>query len=142
MSDESQTRKRIHWPALFDAALIYGGALIIVIMVTYMAADPFVRTAGIKRLQIAIVGFGLLANQIGVWHLASNMFSGRRYLALRVEVDEFIKLVRSVNSAAVAGDGARVEEVQRHMHQAVDRIVALAGKEGDADELRRSVSAP
>lgn len=139
MSDEPQGKKHIHWPAIFDAALIYGGALIIVIMVTYMAADPFVRSPGIKRLQIAIVGVGLLLNQIGVWHLASSLFSGRRYLALRLEVDDFIKLVRSLNTHVVAGDRGAVERVRGEMHGSIDRIVALAGKEGDPDELRRAL---
>lgn len=139
MTGEPQGKKRIHWPALFDALLVYGGALIIVVMVTYIAADPFVRSAGVKRLQIAIVGVGLLLNQVGVWHIASSLFSGRRYLALRTEVDDFIRLVRALNTRVVAGDRATVERLQGEMHGSVDRIVALAGKEGDPDELRRAL---
>lgn len=139
MSDETQRRKRIHWPAMVDAILIYGGALIIVLMVTFMAADPFVRSGGVKRLEIAIVGLGLLANQIGVWHIASNLLSGRRYLALRVEVDEFISLVRGMNSAVLAGDRPAVDGFSERMHKSVDRMVDLAGKEGEAEEVRQSL---
>jgi len=139
VSDEMRGMKRIHWPAMVDAMLIYGGALVIVLVVTFMAADPFVRSGGTKRLEIAIVGLGLLANQIGVWHIASNLLSGRRYLALREEVDEFIRLVRGMNTAVLAGDRPTVDELTTRMHKSVDRMVSLAGREGEPDDLRQSL---
>ena len=55
------------------------------------------------HLQIAIVALGIMLIEVGVWKLASFVLpSERKYVALRAEVDQFITLVRQLNTAALA----------------------------------------
>jgi hypothetical protein len=73
---------------------------------------------------------GIVAFLVAVWY-ASNPFlrKTRRYLLLRAELVQFIDIARALNYAVV--DGASPEVVDRakaQLHDAVDRIVAAAGK--------------
>ncbi len=88
------------------------------------------------RIQLAWVGFGMLLIEVGVWKLAHPLLpSGRRYWALRAETDTFLRLVRELNSAAVAmrrADAAErrqsFEEALHALRQSVERMARVAGK--------------
>jgi len=88
------------------------------------------------RGQVAIVVFGILLLEAGVWKLAHHVLpSERQYLTLRDETDGFITLVRHLNAAALmvkAHDSPThrhvFENVRQAMHQTVDRLCAVAGK--------------
>jgi hypothetical protein len=86
--------------------------------------------------QLAVVVLGLLLIEAGVWQLANPLLpSERRYGALRSEVDDFIGLVRRLNTAALAsrsdaGDAAAAAEFERlreQLHASVERMAAFAG---------------
>jgi hypothetical protein len=78
--------------------------------------------------------------EVGVWRLAQRLLpSERQYLALRAEVDQFLQLVRHLNTAALARKAHDTPEtnqaftqVYQEMQQAVARMAMLAGKT-DAD---------
>lgn len=88
-------------------------------------------------LQIAIVLVGLVLIEAGIWNLASPILpSERKYIALRNEVDDFIKLVRRLNKATLelAGDPqphnrARLLQVRDEMLHSVRRMETYAGRE-------------
>ncbi|UCC48685.1 MAG: hypothetical protein JSV41_00465 [Gemmatimonadota bacterium] len=80
------------------------------------------------RLQVIVVLLGILLNQIGTWGLAGHVMPERRkYLQLRSEVDRFLGLVRRLNTDAVSGYDAGVDEAKAAMHQSVDRMASVAG---------------
>lgn len=77
----------------------------------------------------AAIGVGIVLVLIGFWYAAHPVFtSGRRFSALRAEVDDFIKLVRQLNAAAASGSEGEVERVKAEMLESVDRMESLAGK--------------
>ncbi len=88
------------------------------------------------RLQIAFVAVGIMLIEVGVWKLANFVLpSERQYVALRSEVDQFISLVRQLNTAALAWHEsgtpdqlAAFEAVQETMHQAIKQMAEVAGK--------------
>jgi hypothetical protein len=88
------------------------------------------------RSQVALVVLGMLLMEVGVWKLAHHVLpSERQYLALRCETDLFLTLVRQLNAAALmvkAHDSPAhrqaFEEVHHAMQEAVERLVAVAGK--------------
>jgi hypothetical protein len=79
----------------------------------------------------ATVMLGLLVVMAGFLYAAYPVLtSERRFLALRAEVDNFVFLVRQLNSAATPRSGeAPLEEVKSAMIESVERMAALAGKE-------------
>ena len=99
-----------------------------------LAAVLFVRDD--LRIQLAIVGAGMVVLELGVWKAAHLILpTGRRYLALRAESDRFMLLVRQLNTAALAvkQNGSQAhkqafEEVEDAMRQSVERMAAVAGK--------------
>lgn len=98
-------------------------------------------------LQLGIVIVGIFLIEAGIWKLAHPLLpSARRYHALRDEVDEFIQLVRRLNTAAarqVSGDAAaepQVAAVRQEMLSSVERMVAYAGRDDAvSDSLPTSV---
>jgi hypothetical protein len=90
--------------------------------------------------QLAVVVLGLFLIEAGIWRLADPLLpSQRRYGALRTEVDDFVDLVRRLNTAAISsrrsGDAAAVAEmasVREEMHASVERMVEYAGDPTDA----------
>jgi len=79
---------------------------------------------------IAVVAGGIFSLLMGVWYAANPYLkSERRYLGLRAEVDGFIGLVRQLNAAACAGQPEEVQGVTAQMHESVERLRDLAGKE-------------
>lgn len=90
-------------------------------------------------VQLFLVVAGLLLTEAGLWRLADPILPDeRKYIALREETEHFTALVRQLNTAALALDsgddsGSRfaLDEVQRAMHQSVDRMIDFAGKTVD-----------
>jgi hypothetical protein len=88
-------------------------------------------------IEIVLVALGVLMIQSTAWKLTNPFFPNeRRYPELRNETDEFIKLVRILNRAALKArasgkrqEWAEYEAVLSAMHRSVDRMGALAGKE-------------
>jgi hypothetical protein len=111
-----------------DIAVPLAGVAVILGAVLFLRAD--------LRVQIAVVGLGMLLIEVGVWKIPHQLLgTGRKYLALRTEVDHFLRLVRQLNSAALAlrednspRNRQALQEVPEAMRQAVDRMVHVAGK--------------
>lgn len=90
-------------------------------------------------VQIAVVLLGLILIEAGIWNLANPILpSERKFLALRTEVDDFIAMVRRLNSASLmlASDPspenrARVLSVRDDMLESVRRMELYAGKTDD-----------
>lgn len=89
--------------------------------------------------RVVSVSLGLLLLLGGIWYAANPFFKNeRKYFALRSELDQFIRLVRELNHASVAGDQPdAVRRATDAMHASVDRMVTLAGREGGQDLLGR-----
>jgi hypothetical protein len=104
---------------------------------------------GDVRVQVAVVGLGIVVIELGVWKLAHRLLpSGRKYLALRAETDAFFDLVRRLNTAAVAlkqDDSPEhrqaFAESRQTMHAAVERMAAVAGQTSLQPAAEREVTA-
>lgn len=88
------------------------------------------------QLQLVFVLVGVLMIEAGVWGLTQPFLPNeRKYNELRDATDEFIDLVRELNTAALRDREAHgesseeAEAVLSRMHQAVDAMADLAGKE-------------
>ena len=118
-------------------------------MVIVLGAVFFVREDFLV-LQTMVV-FGLFLGAIGIWKEAGQALPcERQFHFLRSEVDQFLELVRQLNTVALTAKTAEsateqqeFEDLRRAMQQAVDRMVEVAGKTDAelADELADSVSA-
>jgi hypothetical protein len=87
-------------------------------------------------LQLGVVILGIFLIEAGIWKLAHPLLqSQRRYTALRTEVDDFIDLVRELNTAGVEREAGNVAAeadmaaLRERMVDSVDRMVDYAGKE-------------
>ncbi|MDH3670567.1 MAG: hypothetical protein OES46_05315 [Gammaproteobacteria bacterium] len=107
---------------------------------------PFVAVAAILgavlfirdhlTLQVAIVGLGMLALEVGTWKLRQQVLTNKRKdLALRAEGDAFLRQLRELHAAAMAmkqNDSAEHHRAFEHardaMRQSFERIIAMAGK--------------
>ncbi len=107
---------------------------------------PFVAVAAILGavlfvrdnlgIQLAIVGFGMVALEVGTWKLRQQVLMNKRKdLALRAEGDQFLKQVRELHAAALAmkeNDSAEChqafDDVRDAMRQSLERMTAMAGK--------------
>jgi uncharacterized membrane protein len=107
---------------------------------------PFVAVAAILgavlfvrdnlTMQVAIVGLGMVALEVGTWKLRQQvLMNQRKDLALRSEGDQFLKQLRELHAAAIAMKASDTAEhhqafdnARDAMRQSVDRIVAMAGK--------------
>jgi hypothetical protein len=86
--------------------------------------------------QITVAMVGILMLEGGVWKVARRLFPNKRqYLPLRHEVDQFIVLIRALNTAALAVKAINssenrqaFEDIQQSMRQAVERMAEIAGK--------------
>ena len=91
------------------------------------------------RLQLAVVVFGILLIEAGVWRLAYHFVpEARHYNALRAEGDYFMGLIRKLNRAAIAvkkddstENRQAVTDIRQEMLQVVEQMVAVAGKTDD-----------
>lgn len=75
-------------------------------------------------LVVAVLGFAY-----GLFPFLTNQ---RRYHGLRNEVDAFVDLVRDLNTAALGQKGDEdFERLKSAMHDSVERMGDLAGREGN-----------
>ena len=113
---------------VIDIGLPFIGVAIILGAMISMRESP--------RSQVALVGLGMVLIQLGVWKTAHRILPDRRrFLALRNEVDQFMKLVRQLNKVglAVKEDNSpenrlALENVQATMQQSVQHMAEVAGK--------------
>ena len=122
MQAEVTTRARNYWSYIPVATAILGVTLGISSVVFFYVEDD------LRRLVSVTLGLAILMTS--VW-FAANPFlhNGRRYLALREEVDEFIGLVRELNLQALEmGPPEDIEGSRTKLHEAVDHMVAEAGR--------------
>jgi hypothetical protein len=83
-------------------------------------------------LPFIFVMIGLLMVGAGAWRLGTRLLPTRRvYVGLRSEVKQFIGLVRRLNSHALGGDTDAIENLRYDMKESVDRMVLLAGEQGE-----------
>lgn len=112
---------------------ILNAGLPIVGMLVVFGAVLFVDD---RQTLILVVLLGILLIEAGVWKL-SNPFlpTERRFNELRLEVDQFMELVRELNTAGIearkdddAAAWARFENTLATMHASVERMAAAAGR--------------
>ncbi len=102
-----------------DSILVLGGVVIIVLQVLAIAYS---------RIQMAVVAVGVMMIYLGVWRLGSHALPTRRiYQQLRSEVDHFLTLVRKLNTHAIRGESALVDDTRAAMHQSVDQMPCVSG---------------
>ena len=109
-------------------------ALPFVAVAAILGAVLFVRDNLV--IQVAIVGLGMVALEVGTWKLRQQVLMNKRKdLALRAEGDEFLKHLRHLHATATAmreNDTAENHEAfegaRDAMRQSVERMVAMAGK--------------
>ncbi len=85
--------------------------------------------------QFVILGIGFAVLLLGAWRLFHWLLPNEReYVALRSEVDEFLALVRQLNTSSIEAKTKpasrhfqAIQDLQQEMHVSVDRMVGLAG---------------
>lgn len=99
-------------------------------------ASVWIGTTSSLQIQLIIVLLGILAMEMGIWGgLSSNFLpSDRRFDGLRKEGNNILRLIRELNSAAIARDegeegGERFEGILEKMHTSVTHMAELAAKE-------------
>lgn len=112
--------------SLMDKWMAGGGAVIVILVVGFMAADTVERSINFRRTELLIFTIGWLMNLAGTWNASSRMMSGRRYLKLREEVGNFIELVRHLNAYKVSGNEPKVEDIKDLMHESVEKMADVA----------------
>jgi hypothetical protein len=119
MSNGASTIQRLVRYVPLAACLV---GIFVILWSTVLFNSEYPRVAGATA--------GILVLLAAVWYAANPFFKNtRRYLPLRAEVVRFIDLARELNGAVV--DGAAAHEIERSrslLHEAVERIVAVAGK--------------
>jgi hypothetical protein len=88
------------------------------------------------RVQIVLVIVGILVIEAGIWKVANPLLPNeRKFFGLREEGDQFIRLIRRLNRAALdvkAKDTLLNREVlddlREEMIASVDRMFAVAGR--------------
>lgn len=119
---------------LIERALPIGGTIIIFGALLLLGTN--------LHVQIIAVLIGLLLVEAGTFRITQRALpDDRRYTSLRAEVDDFIRLVRRLNDAAVARDrdpaaAAEFEAVQLEMEEAIGRMADTAGVEEDRPATR------
>ena len=72
---------------------------------------------------------GLFFLLLAIWYAANPFITEERhYPELRKEVDGFIDLTRQMHNAAIKGDTAEFEAVQRRVPDQVENVIAWARK--------------
>ncbi|MGD2154591.1 MAG: hypothetical protein PVG79_15075 [Gemmatimonadales bacterium] len=122
MTQSSKVETGISVRSAIDQTLTILGVIIIVVTVTLL-------TESWTPLFIVIVGTLMIG--AGAWRLGTRLLPNRRiYVGLRSEVEYFIRLVRRLNSHALAEETEKVENLRVEMKESVDRMVSLAGQVG------------
>jgi hypothetical protein len=106
-----------------DQALTLIGVIMIIVPVTLLTES---------WTPLIVVLAGALMIGAGSWRLGSRFLLPQRrvYVGLRSEVDNFIRLVRRLNSNALEGEIGAVEDLRVDMKESVDRMISLAGQAG------------
>jgi len=116
------TRGLLRYIPVASAAL---GIIVVVSSVVffYMGHD-------LRRLVAVTFGLGFLL--ASTWFAAHPAFrNSRLYAPFRSEVEALIDLARTLNRQVVASEAPEdVEHTKAEMHDAVERMVAAAGKTG------------
>ena len=84
----------------------------------------------------AFVVLGVFLIEVGIWKLAHKLLPDqRKYHTLRTQADQFLTLVRQLNTMALRvkendtpENCQAVEEIRQKMQHMVDRMAAVAGK--------------
>ena len=106
-----------------DRTLALGGLMIVLLQAMIMTES---------QTQAVLVVFGLMLNQAGYWGLGRRLALHRRvFLALRAEVDSFLRLVRQLNAQVLEGSANSVVQTRSEMIDAVDKICMAAGVIGE-----------
>jgi hypothetical protein len=143
MPNEYETsQKKAMLMRQFRRAVVLGlpfiGVQIIISVILFSQALP----------HLAIIMLGFLLVELSVIMLVNKVVPNeRRYLALRSETDQFLKLVRQLNTAAIRMYRTDIpdyrkefDKIQASMMDSVQRMAAVAGKtEGDLEEERQEV---
>ncbi len=111
----------------------FGGMVLVIWEATFIAANPYPASINELRVHLSLLFFGLAVNQVGLWNVGPRLFSERKYMALRTETDDFIGLVRRLNSAALERKEDGVDRVVTLMHASVERMRSYAGFEGELE---------
>ncbi len=110
-----------------DQSLTIVGVIIIMVTVTLLTE---------AWTPLFVVMAGALMIGAGAWRLGTRLLPNRRiYVGLRSEVEYFIRLVRRLNSYALAEEGEKVENLRVEMKESVDRMVSLAGQSGSLPRI-------
>ncbi len=104
-----------------------GGLVIVTAMVVYLAASPVQPPMGKLRMIVAFLFLGLALNQVGVLKLGEKAVTSRKYLALRKETEDFLKLVSALNKHTLEGDMPAVDTVVDQMHDSIEDLRNAAG---------------
>lgn len=89
---------------------------------------------------MAILLLGVLLFEVGIFKLAPKLLpDNRKYHALRAQTNQFLKLVRQLNAAALAvqehdtpENRQAVKDIQQAMQQLVERMPTVAGRTDSA----------
>ena len=104
--------------------------MVAVVGITVVFAGVVSLWSWSTNVGIAVVAVGTFSLLMSVWYAANPYLRSEwRYLGLRAEVDGFIGLVRQLNAAACAGQPERVQGLTAEMHESVERMRDVAGKE-------------
>lgn len=77
--------------------------------------------------RLAWVSVGTLMMVGGMWYAANPFIkNSRRFLKLRAEMDQFVRLARVLNDAVA--DEHELERAKAAMHESVDRMGQFAGR--------------
>lgn len=110
------------------------GMFVAFIGVIYFQSD-------VPRLLSVLVG--ILLVEAGTWKAANPLlYSARTYLELRAEAENFLGRLRAMNQAATEArhsddpkEWARYRSIVEEMHDSVDRMAQLAGKEEGMEDI-------
>ena len=98
-------------------------------MIIVFAAVLLIPPANLQ-IQLVVVLVGVLLIEAGVWGLTNPFLPNeRQYVQLREEVDDFIDLVRQLNSAAV-DRGPRREVADKEFNETLEELHASVRKMG------------
>ena len=102
-----------------DTALVIIGVTIIAVRVLSIADSGN---------DMVVVAVGIMMIYLGVWGLGTHLLPSRRIFShLRSEVDDFLSLVRKLNTHSVNGESALVDATKTEMREAIEQMAAAAG---------------
>ena len=118
-NNQDELGRKIAAKMPFIAAFV-GMTIVFAGLAVFYFQNPGARLASVSVGTLMMVG--------GMWY-AANPFvkNARRFLKLRAEMDDFIRMARVLNDAAVV-DEHELDRAKAAMHQSVDRMAQFAGR--------------